>query len=139
MIATLFLIVSLVAAYRAVEHPSLARFGLLGVANGMAVLGHQTNVLFAGAALAALLLAGRGAPDARPLRLAAAYAAGAIAVVVPAYAAAVLAHGLDTPREVHKWLTLYVQEDAGGQVAASAVPKALIDASRAVIGGHFTF
>jgi hypothetical protein len=68
-----------------------------------------------------------------------AYATIGISVVIPPYALAILAHGLETPREVYNWLASYPQTGEWGMWEASNVPKAAIGMARAFVGGHFAF
>lgn len=133
------LIVCLAAAHRAVARPSLASFAALGAANALAVLAHDTNVLFAAVALAALLVSRADASAAELLRRATAYAFVAAAIVVPAYAAAALANGQSTPAQAYDWVSGYASNDEWGKLEASSVPKALVGGGRALVGGHAVF
>jgi hypothetical protein len=141
VLSSVLLIAALALAVRAALDPSVARFALLGLAMGAAVLGHNTNVLFAVVALAVLFVARRELSPRAALTRLAACAGAAAAVVVPAYALAAWAQGLHGS-EVTDWLAGLSQSDSLGEwgnVSASAVPKAAIGAGRALVGGHFLF
>ncbi len=131
------LIVLFAAAYGAAARPTWRNFALMGVANGAAVLGHNTAVLWALVALVVLVRARREMPAAALARRAAAYGAGMALVVVPAYALAIPAVGLYSPREYYNWLTDYAQSGKYGQWRASTPMRAVLGAGRAFIGGHF--
>ncbi|MEA2353699.1 MAG: hypothetical protein QOJ14_2113, partial [Thermoleophilaceae bacterium] len=88
ILSAVVLIVCFVAAHRAATEPSPRAFALLGLATGVAVLAHDTNVLFATVAAAALLTAAPRIGRRALVRCAASYAAAAGAVVAAAYAAA---------------------------------------------------
>ena len=130
----------LAAAWSAARSGSSHAFALLGAANGIAVLAHVTNVLFAGVAGAAVVLATGGlcADVARAARLGAAYVGSAAGVVVTAYAGAAAVHGLGSPSEFWSWF----RERSGqpgdfGTVAPSNVVEGAFGSARALVGGHF--
>lgn len=131
------LIAAFFAGYRAALEPSTRAFAVFGLLTGLAVLGHNTNVLFCLTGAAAILIATR---EARTMRRFAAVYAGAIAVaVVPVYLVALAVAGATTPSEANDWLTAYAQSGTWGNVDAQSVPKAAVGAGRALIGGHFAF
>lgn len=132
-----FLVLTMAAAWRAAMQPSSPAFALAGVANGFAVLGHNTSVLFLFVALAAVWLAREGRPPRALASWLAAYLAGGVAVILPVYALAVPVVGLDSRREYYDWLTAYAQSGEYGRWSAGTAPKVAIGASRAVVGGHF--
>jgi 4-amino-4-deoxy-L-arabinose transferase-like glycosyltransferase len=138
VLSAFFLVLSLGAALRAVERPSVRAFALLGLANGLAVLAHVTNVLFAGVAIAAMLLARRGRPPTALGRWFGAYAATACAVVVPIYALAAVVRDLGTPKEFWDWFTAETHGGSYGQVTVGAVKDAVVGSGRAFVGAHFT-
>ncbi|MDQ3936752.1 MAG: hypothetical protein M3340_19200, partial [Actinomycetota bacterium] len=139
VLSATLLIACAAAAHRAALRPSVRAFGVLGAVNGLAVLAHDTNVLFAGVALTALAI-GRGtAPRAELVRRFAAYGLVATAVVVPAYATAALVNGRETPAQAYDWITSYASSGKWGKVQASSPPKAASGAGRALVGGHFAF
>lgn len=129
----------LVAAYRAAIEPTVGRFALLGVANGAAVLAHDTNALFALVVAVVLLVSARGAPAAALVRRGAAYAAVAVVLVVPAYAAAAIVNGYDSPRQAYDWITGYTHSSEWGETRGSQVPKAVAGVARTIVGGQFVF
>ena len=134
------LILCLLLAYRAAASPSWKSFGLLGIAHGLAVLAHNTNVLFVGVVAVALLVAARSLPPGGGVaRCVLAYAGAGVAVVVPAYVLAMAASGLETPEEAYGWLTHAAQSDKHGAWEASSLPKAAVGGGRALVGGHFAF
>jgi hypothetical protein len=141
-ISTTLLILTLVAAHHAAMTPSWRTFGLFGMANGLAMLGHNTAALLIAVAFTALVISSR-----RPLLLrkvvlnAFAYAAGAAAVVIPAYAVAIPIVGLHSPSAFYDWLTSQTQnshaDNYTGAWQFTTLPRALIGAARALMGGHF--
>ena len=139
LLAAVALIAALTMAVRAAESPSTRRFAVLGAVNGIAVLCHNTNVLFAVVAVTALVLVRKEVPRPALLRYGAAYAASAAAVLLPAYALAVWAQHLPLD-EVGAWLRGLSATTHGGQwgvLGSDSVPKAAVGAGRALIGGHF--
>ena len=131
------LVLSLGAAWRASEVPSVRSFAVLGAANGLAVLAHATNVLFAAVAITAMLLARRGRPPAAVSRWFGAYAGTACAIVVPVYALAAGVLGLDSPRKFWDWFTAETHGGSYGQINAGAVKGAVVGCGRALVGAHF--
>ena len=114
ILSTFFLICCLFLAYRAAVKPSWKVFAILGAAHGLAILAHQTNLLFAIVTLAALLLSLRTLSWIRVAGCGLAHTgAGIIAVVVP-YLLVIFYLGLKTPNEIYLWLTTYVQSDKWG-------------------------
>jgi hypothetical protein len=137
-LSALALVACLAAAWWAVRAPAARAFAVLGLANGVAVLAHATNVVFAAVAAAAVLLAMRRR-DARPaaVRWSAAYAGAATAVVVPAYAIAAVVHGLGSPAEFWRWFTERSGQPGDfGTVAFSSVTRGVFGAARGLVGGH---
>jgi MFS family permease len=130
------LVLAFGAAWRASERPSFRAFAALGVANGLAVLAHATNVLFAAVAIAAMLLARRARPLAEVGRWFAAYSAAACAVVVPVYAVAAGVLGLGTPKKFWDWLTVETGGASYGQFGLGAVKDAIVGCGRALVGAH---
>jgi hypothetical protein len=139
ILSTVLLICSLLLAYHAAINPSWKSFALLGATHGLAVLAHNTNVLFTTVVVAALLFASRSLPLRGVMRCALAYAGAGISVVVLAYMLAIAASGLKTPEGVYEWLTHAAQSDRHGTWEASSAPKAVIGSGRALVGGHFAF
>ena len=133
------LVLCLAASYRAMRDPTVRNFALLGLASGLAVLAHDTNGLF-GLVAGVVLVASRGdAPRGELVRRGLAYAAVAVVLVVPAYTAAVLVNGYDTPRKAYDWITGYTHSSEWGETRASQVPKAVAGAARSLVGGHYVF
>ncbi|HYM16570.1 MAG TPA: hypothetical protein VEZ14_13520 [Dehalococcoidia bacterium] len=130
------LILLLAAAWRAATIRSPRTFAVMGLANGAAVLGHNTAALWLLVAIMLLARARRDLPRAVLLRAAAAYAAGAAAVVLPAYALAVPAVGLHTPREYYDWLTGYAQSGSYGHWQTTTPLRVALGAGRALVGAH---
>jgi hypothetical protein len=143
ILSTLLLICSLLFAYRGATQPSWKVFAVLGLTYGLAVLAHITNLLFAAVAIVALLLAKRGLFEPQVMRCALAYTGVGIVVITLPYVTAILAAGLNTPREVYDWLATYAQNDAYGDAwgnwEATTLPKAAIGVGRALVGGNFVF
>ena len=130
------LVLSLGAALRAVERPSSRSFAVLGLANGLAVLAHATNVLFAAVAIAALVLARPDGPGRAVVRWFGAYAGVACAVVIPVYGVAAGVRRLGSPREFWDWLTAETGGGSYGQVDLGALKEAVVGCSRALVGAH---
>lgn len=131
------LIVTLCAAYRAASRPTWKSFALFGAANGVAVLAHTTNVIFASVAAAALLIAWRKLPPRDVVRCGLAHAGAAAAVVLPVYTLAVVVVGLHGPREIYDWYTTVARVGDWGVWRSSNLPKAVIGMARALIAGQF--
>jgi hypothetical protein len=130
-------ILCLGCAYRAVEHPSSRSFALLGLANGVAVLVHTANVFFAGVAAAALFLARHRGTLRRWWKPAAAYAATASAIVIPAYAIAAAILHLGSVHAFREWFTATTGQGQFGHINGAMFPKGAVADGRALIGGHF--
>ena len=130
------LILLLAATYRAATAPSLRAFIVMGAVNGAAVLGHNTGALWALVAIVLLARSRRQLPGFNAARMAAAYVAGAVAIVLPAYALAIPAVGLYTPREYYDWLTAYAQSGDYGHWRATTPLRAALGAGRALVGAH---
>jgi hypothetical protein len=133
------LVACLAAAWFAADAPGLRAFAVLGLANGVAVLAHSTNVLFAVVAVTAIVLAARGrASKAAAARWGAAYAGAATLVVLPAYAAAAAVHHLGSPAEFSRWFSERSGQpgDFGG-VGLSNLTRGAFGGARALVGGHF--
>ena len=139
LLSAAILVGCVAATHRAAKRPSVAAFATVGAVNALAVLAHDTNVLFAAVVLAALVLSGRGAPRAELLRRGVAYALTAVAIVVPAYAAAAIASGHTTPAQAADWISGYASNDEWGRFEAGSVPKAAAGGGRALLGGHAAF
>jgi hypothetical protein len=137
VLSAALLIAALFAGYRAVLNPHTWSFAGFGLLTGMAVLGHNTNVLFATAGVAAILIATREVPV--MFRLATGYALGVFVAVVPLYLVALAVVGATTPSQANNWLTAYAQSGTWGNAEAQSVPKAFVGAGRALVGGHFAF
>jgi len=137
-LSALALVICLAAAWRAALVPSARAFAVLGVANGVAVLAHATNIVFAVVAAAAVLLAARGRDlGSAALRWFAAYASAAAAVVVSGYAGAAVAHGLGSPGEFRRWFTERSGQPGDfGTIGLENVPRGVFGAARALVGGH---
>jgi hypothetical protein len=131
------IVICLTLAWQAVERPSWQRFAVLGAANGVAVLAHLQNVYFAGVAAVALLLAWRGGGLRSWWKSGLAYVAGATAVVVPAFAIAAAVLQLGSVRAFHAWFTVTTGDGQYGNVSAAMIPKGVVAAGRALVGGHF--
>ena len=130
----------LAAAWFAARAPGVRAFAVLGLANGVAVLAHVTNVLFAFAAAAAVVLAARaerrGPVAAVPW--VATYVAAAAFVVLPAYGVAAAVHGLGSPAEVREWFFERTGEGGDyGTVSPANLAEGAFGSGRALLGGHF--
>jgi hypothetical protein len=137
VLSAALLIAALFAGYRAALNPTVRAFALFGLLTGVAVLGHNTNILFGATGVAAIFFATR---DARAMmRLAFAYGAGVLVAVVPLYIVALAVAGATTPAKANDWLTAYAQSGTWGNVDAQSAPKAVVGAGRALVGGHFAF
>jgi len=131
------LILALFAGYRAALESSPAAFAAFGLATGATVLAHNTNVLFGVVGAVAILLATR---DPRPmLRYGLTYSAGVLIVVVPLYVVALASVDANTPSEANDWLTAYAQSGEWGVISMESAPKAVVGASRALVGGLSAF
>lgn len=109
----------------------------VGTVNGLAVITHQVNVLFALVVLAVVM---RGADRSTALRRLAAYGASAAATVGVAYAA-VLTFAIEprSMREAGDWLTSYAQSGGYWHLRPTAPIHALAGAARALVGGHVAY
>jgi Dolichyl-phosphate-mannose-protein mannosyltransferase len=136
-LSAFFLVLSLGAVLRAGERPSVRAFAVLGLVNGLAVLAHVTNVLFAAVAITAMLLARNGRPLAAVSRWFGAYAATASAVVIPVYALAAVVRDLGTPKKFWDWFTAETHGGSYGQINVGAVKDAVVGCGRAFVGAHF--
>jgi hypothetical protein len=139
VLSTLFLIVTFWLTNVAVRTDSTKWFVALGLANGCAVLAHDTNVLFAVVVLIAVMLSTPDAAFRERLWRFVAYGFSAAVVVVPAYAVAVVAGNFGSPGKVNDWLTGYAGSDANGRLEMVMVPRTGIGLGRAIFGGHFAF
>jgi hypothetical protein len=118
-VAAVFLLLSLWLLLGMLRRPSARTAALLGLAQGGAVLFHQTNVLFCAAVLVALLLGRPGAAYRAP-RLWLAYA-GALALTVGApYLIVILGvSGFRSFGEIQAWLLEYARTGWwGGPITA---------------------
>ena len=131
------LALSIGAAWRATEQPSVRAFAVLGAVNGLAVLAHATNVLFAAVAIAAMLMARRGRSLSAVSRWFGAYAATACALVVPIYAVAAVVRDLGSPKAFWDWFTAETHGGSYGQIDLGALKDAVVGCGRALVGAHF--
>jgi hypothetical protein len=138
--ATASLIAALAAAYYATMNPRGIHYALFGLLGGVSVLGHNSNALFVltvgGGSLVLVL---RQAGLRRAIELGLCYSAGVLLAIVPLYGAALATVKASTPSEAYDWLTAYAQSGEWGYIRASNLPKAIVGAGRAFIGGHFLF
>ena len=141
-LSSLTLVCALAAAWVAATKPSTRAFAVLGVAYGVAVLAHVTNVLFAAVVGLAVVIATRSYRPRRAtlLRWGAAYAGGTASVVVPACVITAAVVGLNSPAEFWRWFT----ERSGpagefGTHELSNLPEGMVGSARALVGGHFAF
>jgi hypothetical protein len=135
-LSAFFLVGSFGAAWYAVRRPSARTFALLGLLNGLAVLAHLTNVLFAPVAFAAVLLARDGRGLRSLIRWLGTYVGAATAVTVPAYATAAAVLRLDSPAQFWRWLTRETKGGTYGRVDLGAVKDAVVGSGRALVGAH---
>jgi hypothetical protein len=130
----------LLATFFVLTVPQLtpARLVAVGALNGLAVLGHQTNVLFAAVVLA-VVVTRVPRPD-RP-GLLVRYAVSATGVVVAAYGAVLgLAVRPRSLGDAASWFTRYAQDQgAPWEASPMALPKAAVGLGRALVGGHAAF
>jgi hypothetical protein len=113
------------------------RLVLIGVLNGLAIVAHQVNVLFA---VVVIVVIAWGVGRATALRRIATYGAAAASVVAGAYAA-VLAIAIkpSSPGTAWDWLTRYAQTNGSWRFEPSAPVQAATGFTRAVVGGQFAF
>jgi hypothetical protein len=122
-----------------VTAPSLSTRAMLGVglANGLAVLAHQVNVLFA---IVVLAVAVRGVDRTVARRRVVAYGSAATAVVVGAYAAVLgLAVRPGTTGGAADWFTAYAQTASNWHLGPLTPVKALTGFARSLVAGHFAY
>jgi hypothetical protein len=114
---------------------------LVGLLNGLSVLGHQIHVLFT--VVVVVVLAGhvRRVGRATVLRWFALWAATAFAVVVTAYGLVLwFVVKPQSLAEAHSWFTRYAAGDEFWvSPGLSTLPRAAFGVSRAIVGGHFLF
>ena len=114
---------------------------VVGLLNGLAVLGHQVHVLFT--VVVVVVLAGhiRRVGRATVLRWFALWAATASAVVVAAYGLVLwFVVKPQSLAEAHSWFTRYAAGDEFWvSPGLSTLPRAAFGVSRAIVGGHFLF
>lgn len=109
----------------------------VGLLNGLAVLGHQANVLFAVVVAVEL---GRHVSWRTALARLAAYGAAAAGVVVAAYGAALaLVVRPGSPSEAADWFVRYAQEEGYWHLGPEAPVEAAAGFGRALVGGQFAF
>jgi hypothetical protein len=129
----------LLATFVVLSAPTLSvrRMAVVGALNGLAVLGHQVNVLFALVVLAAAV---HHVDRATALRRMAAYAGAATAIVAAAYAG-VLAFVVrpGSIGEARGWFTSYAGSGTYWELGPTAPVKAAVGFTRSVVGGHFSF
>lgn len=135
ILSTALLVIFLWRCCRAIEARTIRACAWAGLWLGFATLMHQKNVLLAGAALPALLLAHRGSP--RGLRGAAAFLIVFVLVaVVPYLVVGWTALGLRRPDEFLFWARGLQTWSGWGGWSGSTLPKALIGMARSLVGGH---
>lgn len=138
LLPLLFLLVTLYS----VLAPNLThrRVFVVGLLHGVAMLGHQIHVLFGLVLIAALWLRRTNTAFSfkRAIGL---YVAGGAIVVLAGYGAVLLA--VIRPSnlaDAWTWFTLYAQgESYWAGLSVSALAKAAMGLSRALVGGHFAF
>lgn len=113
----------------------------VGVLNGLAVLGHQVNVMFATVVLAVLAARYREVGKATVRRWFLVWAGAASLVVVTGYglvmALVVKPH---SGAEARSWFTRYATGDEFWVTPGpSTLPRAAFGVGRAIVGGHFLF
>lgn len=113
----------------------------VGGLTGLAVLGHQVNVMFGAVVVVVLLGKARTVGRATVARWFAAWAATASAVVVAAYGLVMwLVVKPQSAAEANSWFTRYAGTDTFWvPPGPSTLPRAGFGASRAIVGGHFMF
>ena len=129
----------LLTTFLLVSGPTLSvrRMALVGAFNGLAVLGHQVNVLFA---VVVLVAAVRHVDRATALRRMAAYGGVATSVVAAAYAGVlwfVVEPG--STDEARHWFTRYAESGAYWEPGSTAPAKAVVGFTRSIVGGQFSF
>ena len=136
-------LVFLVGAFYALAapRPGPRAFAAAGLLHGLAVLFHQSHLLFAGVSLAAAWLARRdsGAPTGR---LVAAYVAALVPTAALPYALVVVGEVRPTSvTEAWRWLTLYAHHSPSFWRPPDLATPARVAAGlgRAFVGGHFAF
>lgn len=113
----------------------------VGVLTGLAVLGHQVNVMFGAVVVVVLLSKARTVGRATAGRWLAVWAATASSVVVAAYGLVLwLVVKPQSAAEANSWFTRYAGTDTfWAPPGPSTLPRAGFGASRAIVGGHFLF
>ena len=117
--------------------PSVRMLAVVGLINGLAVVAHQVNVLFAAVVVAVTV---RDVDRRAVLRRLGAYGAAAGAAALGAYAA-VLALAIK-PRSVGDttdWVSTYAQQEGYWYVGPSAPVRAVVGFARSIVGGHFAY
>lgn len=116
---------------------TLPTMAAVGVLNGLAVVAHQVNVLFA--AVVVVVAVHRVDRRTAGARLAA-YGAAAAAVVAGAYGAVLaLVVRPGSPGEAADWFTRYAQSSGYWHVTPKAPLLAAVGFSRSLVGGQFAF
>jgi hypothetical protein len=110
---------------------------VVGLLNGLAVVSHQVNVLFA---VVVVTVVARGVDRATALRRIAAYGAAAASVTVAAYGA-VLAFVIRpaSTAVAADWFTRYAQSDGYWHFRPDAPVKAATGFARSLVGGQFAY
>src|SRR5262245_12077545 len=132
-------LVLLLATLLVLTGPRLTRptMAAAGVLNGLAVVAHQINVLFA----VVVVVGAVHGVDRRTARARlAAYGTAAAGVVAAAYGAVVgLVIRPGSPGEATDWFTRYAQSSGNWRFSPKAPLEAAVGFSRSLLGGHFAF
>jgi hypothetical protein len=109
----------------------------VGVVNGLAVVAHQVNVLFA---VVVVAVAARGVDRPTAVRRIVAYGTAAAATVVAVYGA-VLTFAIQPTSvgDAIDWLTRYAQGGGYWHFSPTAPLYAVLGAARSLVGGHFAY
>ncbi|MFH1417055.1 MAG: hypothetical protein ABII12_02045 [Planctomycetota bacterium] len=111
----------------------------MGLTCGLAVLFHQTNVLFG-----LFVVTGVATAVGRPVRwrllaIAAFIGTGMIVTCVPYAIVLLIFVEADSWSHAWHWLTDYAQGSQWGAFTCATLPKAAIGFARSIVGGHFLF
>ncbi|MFH1383213.1 MAG: glycosyltransferase family 39 protein [Chloroflexota bacterium] len=140
IIPLFFLLLSFGFLLLSFQRPTLKMFALVGIFNGLAILFHQLNILFAATVLVAIFLNRRRRVIKDKTTAVLTYAGCVSIPVVLAYLltlAFVIKPG--SPAEALYWLTSYAHAGQYGNLELLSPIKGLIGFSHSFLGGHFLF
>lgn len=119
------------------EHVTWGTFLAVGAIHGIAMLIHQSNVLFLPVVLAAVYLYGKNNKPAL-FRNIIAYAVVVPVVAIPYLLIMIFGLNLNSPGEMSQWLTTYAHESSyWSPPSLHSIPDAMQGFLRSIIGMHF--